>query len=133
MAGDRRRKRGGGRAGNAARRGGGVIDQMPWQPPVNRDRPTEPLTPEGVDAVHQGAMTILEEIGLEFLTPDDVDILRQAGCIVDGEHVRFGRDFIMEMVAKAPSSWTLTPRNPDRVLTVGNNGKVLVRRGFATR
>jgi trimethylamine--corrinoid protein Co-methyltransferase len=30
-----------------------------------------------------------------------------------------GRDFVMEMVAKAPSSFTITPRNPDRKITIG--------------
>lgn len=65
MADDKRRRRGGGRAGNAARRGGAIIEQMPWNPPVNRDRPTEPLSDAGVEAVHNGAMTILEEIGVE--------------------------------------------------------------------
>ena len=32
-----------------------------------------------------------------------------------------GRDFVMEMVAKAPSAFTITPRNPDRKLTIGGN------------
>ena len=58
-----RRSRGGGRAGAATRRGTAVIEQMPWNPPVNTDRPTEPLTPEGVAAIHDGAMRILEEDG----------------------------------------------------------------------
>ena len=65
-----RRRRGGGRAGNAARRGGDVIEQMPWRIPVNTDRPTEPLTEEGVQAIHDGAMRILEEIGIEFLNDE---------------------------------------------------------------
>ena len=109
-----RRRRSGGRAGNAARRGYEVIEQMPWRLPVNSDRPTEPLTEEGVAAIHDGAMRILEEIGIEFLNPEALEILRKAGCTVDGENVRMGRDFVMEMVAKAPSQFTLTPRNPDR-------------------
>ena len=60
---------------------------------------------------------------MEFL-PEAADNLRQAGCIVNGENIRFGREFIMEMVAKAPSTWSLTPRTPDRVLTVGD-GRIL--------
>ncbi|MCB1341685.1 MAG: trimethylamine methyltransferase family protein, partial [Pseudooceanicola sp.] len=67
---DTKRRRGGGRAGNAARRGVAVIDQMPWRLPVNLDRPTEPLTEEGVMAIHEGAMRILEEIGIVFLNPE---------------------------------------------------------------
>ncbi|WP_375690216.1 trimethylamine methyltransferase family protein [Pseudooceanicola sp. LIPI14-2-Ac024] len=117
-----RRKRSGGRAGHAARRGPAAIEQRPWSLTVNRDRPTEPLDEAGIEAIHEGAMTILEEIGIAMLNPEAVEILRQAGCIVEeGEIVRFGRDFVMEMVEKAPSQFTLTPRNPDRQLTVGGD------------
>ena len=115
----KRRTRGGGRSGAQTRRGSAVIEQMPWNPPVNIDRPTEPLSPEGVEAIHDGAMRILEEIGIEFLNPEAVEILRKAGCTVDGENVRMGRDLVMEYVGKAPSEFTLTPRNPDRKITVG--------------
>jgi trimethylamine--corrinoid protein Co-methyltransferase len=117
----RRRKRGGGRAGNATRRGTAVIEQMPWNPPVNIDRPTEPLDEAGVLAIHDGAMRILEEIGIQFLNPEAVEILRDSGgCTIDGENVRMGRDFVMEMIARAPESWTITPRNPDRRITIGD-------------
>jgi trimethylamine--corrinoid protein Co-methyltransferase len=94
---------------------------MPWRLPVNLDRPTEPLSEEGVAAIHEGAMRILEEIGIEFFNTEARDILREAGCIVKGDTVFMDREFVMEMVAKAPSSWTLTPRNPDHQLTIGGN------------
>ena len=97
---------------------------MPWRLPENPDRPTEPLTEEGVAAVHDGAMRILEEIGIEFLNEESLEILKEAGCKVDGANVRMGRDWVMEMVAKAPSEFTLTPRNPDRKLKVG--GKTML-------
>ncbi|MES0861747.1 trimethylamine methyltransferase family protein [Ruegeria sp. SCPT10] len=116
---DTRRRRGGGRAGAAARRGSAVIDQMPWNPPVNIDRPTEPLGPEGVDAIHDGAMRILEEIGIEFYNDEAIGILREAGCTIEGDNVRMGRDFVMEMIAKAPSQFSITPRNPDHTIQIG--------------
>ncbi len=115
-----RRRRSGGRAGNATRRGTTVIDQMPWNPPINTDRPIEPLTEEGIQAVHDGAMRILEEIGVEFLNPEAVEVLKgSGGCTIDGENVRMGRDFVMEMVGKAPSQFDITPRNPERTITIG--------------
>jgi len=114
-----RKRRGGGRAGAAARRGTAVIDQMPWRVPVNVDAPTEPLTEEGVQAIHDGAMRILEEIGIVFLNPEALEIFREAGCRIDGDLVRLDRDFVMEMVGRAPSQFTLTPRNPDRTLKIG--------------
>ena len=114
-----RRRRGGGRAGAAARRGGSAMEQMPWNPPVNIDRPIEPLTEEGVQAIHDGAMRILEEIGIQFYNEEALAIFKEAGVKVEGDMVKMDRDFVMEMVAKAPSEWTITPRNPDRKITVG--------------
>ncbi len=111
--------RAGGRAGAATRRGKATLQQMPWSIPVNIDRPIEPLSAEGIAAIHDGAMRILEEIGITFLNPEALQILTEAGCRVEGDLVRMDRGFVMEMVAKAPSSFTITPRNPDRALPVG--------------
>ena len=114
-------RRGGGRAGAAARRGKAALQQMPWSIPVNIDRPIEPLSEDGVAAIHDGAMRILEEIGVVFLNPEALQLLKEAGCRVEGDLVRMDRDFVMEMVGKAPSSFTLTPRNLERTLPVGGN------------
>ncbi|MDQ2092259.1 trimethylamine methyltransferase family protein [Marimonas arenosa] len=121
MADGATRRRGGGRAGKSARRGSAVIEQMPWRLPVNHDKPTEPLSEEGVAAIHEGAMRILEEIGIEILNAEALEIFRGVGAIIDGTNVRLGRDFIMEMVAKAPASWRMTPRNTERELVIGEN------------
>lgn len=120
------RKRSGGRAGNARRNNPDAIQQMPWRVPVNPDRPTEPLGEEGIAAIHETAMQILEEIGIEFLNEEACAIFREAGCIVEGQNVRMDRDFVMEMVAKAPSEFTMTPRNPDRQLHIGGKSMVFV-------
>lgn len=120
MARDRSR-RGGGRAGAAARRGAAALQQMPWSIPQNIDRPIEPLTEEGVAAIHDGAMRILEEIGIVFLNPEALELLSRAGCRVEGDLVRMDRDFVMEMVGKAPDQFTITPRNPDRTIPIGGN------------
>ena len=116
-----RRKRGGGRAGNAGRRGGSSILQPPWHLTANIDKPTEPLNEEGVTAIHLGAMEILEEIGLEILNQEARDLLKKADCLVSGENVKFDREFIMEMINQAPSKFDITPRNPEKKITVGGN------------
>ncbi|WP_425091907.1 trimethylamine methyltransferase family protein [Tropicimonas sp. S265A] len=122
----RQTRRSGGRRGNTRRRSAGLFAQMPFDPPLNTDAPTEPLGPEGIAAIHDGAMRILEEIGIEFLNEEACAILKEAGCSVSGQTVRMGRDFVMEMVAKAPSSFTITPRNPDRQITIGGRHMVFV-------
>ncbi|MEP2784530.1 MAG: trimethylamine methyltransferase family protein [Pseudoruegeria sp.] len=121
-----KRRRSGGRAANARRSGGKTIEQMDWRIPYNTDAPTEPLTEDGVAAIHDGAMCILEDVGIEFLNKEALSILQKAGCTIDGENVRMGRDFVMEMVAKAPSKFTITPRNPEREITIGGKNMVFV-------
>ena len=119
MASETRRKRAGGRAGHAERAGVKAVDQMQWRIPVNPDRPVEPMGPEGVEAIHKGAMRILSEIGIRFLNDEALEIFKQAGCKVEGDTVRMDEDFVMEMVGRAPSEFTITPRNPDRKLPFG--------------
>ena len=67
---------------------GHAIAQMPWRIPLNTDRPTEPLPPEGVAAIHDAAMRILEEIGIEFLNAEARDYLGAAGCAPAGGQQR---------------------------------------------
>ncbi|MEM7507952.1 MAG: trimethylamine methyltransferase family protein [Pseudomonadota bacterium] len=116
-----RRRRGGGRSGNERRSAGGAIAQRPWGQPRMIDAPTCPLDEEGVAAIDNAAMRILEEIGIDFLHPDACAHLRDAGAMVDGERVRMDRAMVRELVAKAPSEFTLTPRNPEKILRIGGN------------
>jgi len=121
-------RRGGGRSGNT-RGKGAAITQMPWNIPVNQDNPTEPLPPEGVEAIHDGAMRVLEEVGIEFLNLEAVEIFRKEGCTIEnltksGALVKFDRNWIMEKVRLAPSSFTITPRNEDHKLPIGGKNMV---------
>lgn len=115
------RRRGGGRAGNTRRGRVEAVAQLPWGQPINTDKPTEPLHEEGVQAIHEGAMRILEEIGIEFLNEEAKSYLRSAGCDVDSDsnNVRMDRAIVMEQVAKAPESFAITPRDPARTVQIG--------------
>lgn len=96
---------------------------MPWREVVNPYRPIEVLTPEQVEQIHQASLKILEEIGINFLLPEALEILREAGARVDtaSECVRFDRGLIEESIGKAPSHFTLHARNPAHDLTIGGN------------
>ncbi|MBM2577896.1 trimethylamine methyltransferase family protein [Jannaschia sp. Os4] len=116
-----RRRRAGGRRGHAERAGTAVHEQMPWSQPRNPDRPAEPLDADGVQAIHAGVVRILQEIGIEFLNPEACDVLRRAGCRVEGTNVRMDEDFLMAQLAHCPAEFTITPRNPERALRIGGN------------
>ena len=121
------RARGGRAARRAARGGAGdgsagapVVRQSPRGQLRYADPPIAPLDEAGVERVHDAAMTILEDIGIDFLHADARRLLAEAGCRVEDERVRMDRGFVMEQVTKAPSSFTITPRNPEHAITVGD-------------
>ena len=116
-----RRKRIGGRRGNSQRRGRVVINQMPWRITQNTDAPIEPLDEDGMVSIHDGAMSILEDIGIEFLNQEAIDIFRKAGALIRDTNVRIDREFVMEMVSKAPTEFEIAARNPAHNVPVGGN------------
>jgi trimethylamine---corrinoid protein Co-methyltransferase len=103
------RARRGGRSANA-RRGGAAVSQMPWGVPENPDKPTEPLPMEGVLAIHSAAMTILEDIGIEFLNLEAIAVLEAFvpdGVIIENRHaegarIRMDREFVIHYHTAQP-------------------------------
>src|ERR1700682_1190256 len=80
----------------------------------NRLKPYDILSGEDVEKIHEQAMTILEEIGVDFLHDRPRELFGKAGMAVDGMRVRFDRNFIMEMVAKTPPPFDPQAENPIR-------------------
>ena len=101
----------------------GAIAQLPWRSIENGYRPLEVLRPEQIEKIHDASMTLLETMGMDFLSDEALEILRRAGAQVESgtQRVRFDRALVLEYVAKAPRSFTLTPRNPARRLTFGGD------------
>lgn len=103
-----------------------AIEQMPWMQPSYIDAPTEPVNEETLERIHENSLRILEEIGILFLNSEARDILKDIGCDVDDatENVRFDRALVLDAISKAPSTFTITPRNPDRQITIGGKNFV---------
>ncbi|MEO1776046.1 MAG: trimethylamine methyltransferase family protein [Pseudomonadota bacterium] len=120
--------RSGGRAANKRRGGGGLPNQRPWGQAELTDPPIEPISADQVAAIDDAAMRILEEIGIEFLHPDACTRLKAAGCTVEdgGTNVRMDRALVRHYVAMAPETFTITPRNPARAITIGGRHQAFV-------
>ena len=96
--------------------------QLPWQMPRYFDRPTEPLSADQIEAIHEASLDVIEQIGIRFLNETALDYLQHAGCSIDRSdmNVKMDRHWVMEMVRHAPSSFTVTPRNPQHNVTIGD-------------
>jgi trimethylamine--corrinoid protein Co-methyltransferase len=81
----------------------------------------EILSGDQVQQIHDHAMQILQEIGVDFLLPRSLDIFRKAGLKIEDQRVRFERAFIEEQVAKAPATFNVQSRNPKNTVTIGGD------------
>ncbi|MFM9846245.1 MAG: trimethylamine methyltransferase family protein [Hyphomicrobiaceae bacterium] len=100
-----------------------AVPQGPWRLVQNPLPPLALLDEEGLDRIEAVAFRVLEELGLEFMSPDALDILDRSGADVDHSTglVRFDRHLIKGYLAKAPASFTLYARDPARNIIIGGN------------
>ncbi|MBV9244292.1 MAG: trimethylamine methyltransferase family protein [Methylobacteriaceae bacterium] len=94
------------------------------QPPIrNAFAPIEVLSADQLTAIHEAALRLLEEIGIEFMGAAARRAFRGAGASVDEATglVRIPRELVARTLATAPSNFVLTPRNPARRVHVGGN------------
>ena len=77
------------------RDGAGGLHQLPWQLVENPMPPVEVLRPDQVERIHDASLTILEEIGVDFLHDEAIEILRlydeAASEKLPRTHVVFGK------------------------------------------
>jgi trimethylamine--corrinoid protein Co-methyltransferase len=113
------------RGGRAARVSARTNPPPVYLPTLNRAvGPIDLLGPEGVEKIHNAAMTILETTGIEFRDPVALADWKKHGADVQGERVRIGRDMLMDLISSVPSEWGYAARNPERSLRVGNRNSI---------
>jgi len=98
-------------------------EQRPWGQPRLRYRPTEVVSADELESIHDASLRILEDIGMEFLDPESRSLLAAAGADVDpaGTRVRFDRALVLERIVTAPATFTLHARNPAHSLAIGGD------------
>ncbi len=118
----RRRRQG----GSAARRAAIASAAIVHHPEIRRGIPLMEVTNrEGVELIHDFAMRVVEQIGVEFQDAESLALWRKTGAEIDGDLVRLGRDELLELIGKIPSSYRHHARNPERTVTVGDGHTVV--------
>src|SRR5260370_2551187 len=91
---------------------------------TNPFKPYDILSEEQVAQIHDHAMLILQEIGVDFLHPRAIDAFRRAGLTIEDSRVRFERAFVEEQIKKVPETFEVQARNPTNTVTIGGNNMV---------
>ena len=114
-------RRGGGRAGRGQKARG--LPQKPFRQPRRRFPAMTIVSDDELEAIHTTSLTILEEIGMDFLNIEARDRLAKAGALVEAgsQRVRFDRGLIEQAIATAPATFTLHARNPAHDVKFGGD------------
>lgn len=90
---------------------------------VNPYPPLEILPQQALDQIHNTAMRVVSELGLQVQSDEAIDIFAANGANVDRQTgmVRLDADVLMRWVNKAPSEFLLHARNPARNAMIGGN------------
>jgi trimethylamine--corrinoid protein Co-methyltransferase len=114
------RRRAGGRAAHERSR---LPQQRPWSQPRLRYQPTEVISADELESIHQASLRILAETGMDFLAPDARAALAAAGAETspDSQRVRFDPAMVEERIRTAPAEFTLHARNPAHDIRLGGD------------
>lgn len=81
---------------------------------------------ERLEQLHRNSMRILSDIGIRVISSKAIELFEKAGAIVDHDEqvIRIDEAIVNAALATAPSSFTLTSRNPDKQLILGGDAMV---------
>ena len=88
---------------------------------INKMPRYEILSEESMATLTLGWKRIVSEIGIEFMSPWAIDLLRENGQTVEGDNVKFDPEWILKQVAKSPSQFNLQARNPKNNVQIGGD------------
>ena len=101
--------------------------------PARPFKPVPAVSEDELESIHQASLTVLQDIGMDFLHDEAKAMLKAAGADVDpnSDRVRFDKAFVESMIGFAPSQFTLHSRNPARNLQIGGNAVAFCSVGSA--
>ena len=79
----------------------------------------EYFSEQEVRRIHETCLRLLETVGVDFSFEPALEVLKKAGCKVEGQRVFFPPTLVEAQVAKAPAQYTLQARNPEKSVVIG--------------
>lgn len=116
------------RGGRAGKRGGtaSAFEQPPFRQFRIPFPPTKLISDDELESIHRASLRVLAEIGVDVLHEGARKIMKEHGADVrEGtERVRFDGDMLLELIAHAPSEFTMHARNPAHNVRFGGDNLV---------
>jgi trimethylamine--corrinoid protein Co-methyltransferase len=111
------------RSSRRSKKADSPLTRLPYRNLHNRWMPYELLDAGQLEQLHQASQQILENTGIAFMDDEALDLWAKAGAHVErsGRMVRIPGGLLMDLVAKAPPTFTWRARNPERSVPVGGD------------
>ncbi|MTI08471.1 trimethylamine methyltransferase family protein [Curvivirga aplysinae] len=102
-------------------------NQLPWKQIRNPYPPMQVISEDHIASIHNAALEILENVGIDILHDGAKAILKKAGAhVTDGnDRVKIDREIIEKAIKTTPAEYTLHARNPVHNLEV-TNGSIAI-------
>ena len=96
---------------------------MPTNGFVRNFKPLGILTEGQVEAIHRGALDVLDKTGIQFESIKALQILEKGGCRVDYEtrRVRMAPELVVQSLKQCPHTFTMRASNPKNNITIGGD------------
>ncbi len=102
-----------GRDARRAQRAGPLPDHLRPVTPGMQSGRFQPLTPAGVQRIHDTALRLLAEVGLGDATDSGIEIMTAAGCTLsDSGRLLYPRSLVEDTIAKAARRFPLHAQDP---------------------
>lgn len=100
------------------------MEQVPFQRVRRPFEATHVVSEDELESIHQAALAILRDIGIDFLDDDARNMIVKAGATADGERVRFDPEMVTDLIKTCPSEFTMHARNPAHNVQIGGDNVV---------
>ncbi len=84
-------------------------------------QPVKVVSDDELESIHEASLDILENLGIEFLCPQALSILKDAGAAVcpDSNLVKLDRGLVIDAIKTCPGEYTIHARNPAHNIRFG--------------
>ena len=92
-----------------------VVREVDYRNLKNPFPPMKVFSDDRIEAMHEAALTVLEDLGIKVLLPEARDILLKGGATLkDDDMIHIGRDMVTAALASTPKSIHCKGAVPDR-------------------
>ncbi len=79
------------------------------------------MSNDDLQSIHEATLIVLEQTGVKVFNGSAIELLREAGCTIDENRVRFPSSLVEESIGKVSSTFDMFTHTGDKSWTIGSD------------